>query len=130
MILIIVIGAKPSKVNLGPVEFDIPTPTIASRSTITGQQPTEQPTPQQQTTSDLWQFYVDIIKESAPNAPVTVETLKSIAAQIPISNPYFAEVDVGLVPYQYNGNIIDREGSVSLNAPEGGMPTFRGEMGE
>jgi hypothetical protein len=68
----------------------------------------------------LWQFYVDDIKKSVPNASVTAETLKGIAAKIPESIPYFAEAEVGLIPYQYNGNIVDRPGPVSLNAPEGG----------
>lgn len=76
--------------------------------------PTFAPTP------DLWQFYVDDIRKSSPNASVTTEILKNIAAQIPASVPYFAEAEVGLIPYQYNGNVIDRAGPVSLNTPEGG----------
>ena len=77
-------------------------------------------TPQLEPTPDLWQFYVDDIKESVPNASVTSETLQGIAAQIPASIPYFAEAEVGLIPYQHNGNVVDRAGPVPLNVPEGG----------
>lgn len=116
VILVFVVGAIPKKVTVGGVEFEIPTPTVfqsnaPSNSVVA---PTNAPTP------DLWQFYVDDIRESAPNAPVTAETLKNIAAQIPGSVPYFAEAEIGLIPYQYNGHVIDRAGPVSLSTPEGG----------
>lgn len=116
VILVFVVGAIPKKVTVGGVEFEIPTPTVFQSNTPSNSvvAPTNAPAP------DLWQFYVDDIRKSAPNASVTVETLKNIAAQIPAGVPYFAEAEVGLIPYQYNGNIIDRAGLVSLNTPEGG----------
>jgi hypothetical protein len=73
-----------------------------------------------QPTSDLWQFYVDDIKSTVPNAPVTVDDLKNIASNIPSSIPFIANVRIGIIPYQYNWKVLDREGPVSLNAPEGG----------
>jgi len=83
-------------------------------------QPTQEPPPAQQPTPDLWQFYVDDIKKSVPSSAITTEDLKNIAAQIPASIPYFAEAEVGIIPYPYNGNIVNNESTVSLNTPEGG----------
>jgi hypothetical protein len=79
--------------------------------------PTSQPTQKPQ---DLWQFYVDDIKSTIPDATVSPDTLKDIAGKIPSDVPFLAEADVGLIPYQYTWKIIDREGPLSLNAPEGG----------
>jgi hypothetical protein len=71
-------------------------------------------------TVDLWQFYVDDIKLTIPNASVTVNALKEIARKIPADVPFLAEAEVGLVPYQHTWKILDREGPMFLNAPEGG----------
>jgi len=57
-------------------------------------------------------IYVDDIKSTIPNAPVTADTLKEIARKIPASVPFLAEAEVGLIPYQYNWRILDREGPV------------------
>ena len=81
---------------------------------------TLQPTPSPEPTVDLWQFYVDDVKKGVPNASITVETLKTIAAQIPADNPYFAEAEIGITPSQDTGKVISEAGPVSLNAPEGG----------
>ena len=76
--------------------------------------PTFTPTP------DLWQFYVDDIKSTIPSAPVTADTLKEISYKIPLSVPFLAEAEVGLIPYQYTWSILNTEAPFSLNAPEGG----------
>src|SRR5689334_11585552 len=81
---------------------------------------TLQPTPSPEPTVDWWQFYVDDVKKAMPSASITVEDLKTIGAQIPASIPYFAEAEVGLVPSQDTGKVIDSAKPVSLNAPEGG----------
>lgn len=70
--------------------------------------------------SDLWQFYVDDIKSTAPNALVDTETLKEISGKIPSSIPFLADEEVGIIPYQYTWTILDRESPILLNAPEGG----------
>lgn len=86
-----------------------PTMTIAKPTLIP-------PTP----TLDLWDFYVSDIKSTNPNAQVTADTLKEIGHKIPSNVPFLAEPEVGLIPYQYNWRILDREGPVFLNASEGG----------
>ena len=69
---------------------------------------------------DLWQFYVDDVKKTAPNSQITVDNLKNIASKVPTSIPYIANAKDGLIPYQYNGNVIDSDGVFSVNCPEGG----------
>lgn len=80
----------------------------------------ETPQTQQTPIPDLWQFYVNDIKSTVPDAAVTVDTLKRIAGNIPENVPFLANAEVGLIPYQYTWKILDREGPVFLNAPEGG----------
>ena len=116
VILVFVVGAMPKKVNVGGVEFEIPTPTIFQSTTSSNPVATPINTP----TPDLWQFYVDDIKSTIPNAPVTTNTLKGIADKIPSDVPFLAEAEVGLIPYQYTWTILSTEPPVSLNAPEGG----------
>jgi len=92
------------------------TPLTVSPRTSTVQPVVQQPQP----TPNLWQFYVDDINSTIPNASVTADTLKEIARTIPSSVPFLAEAEVGLIPYQYTWTVINREGPVALNAPEGG----------
>jgi|GEM_PF-2713447 len=81
---------------------------------------TLQPTPSPEPTVDWWQFYVDDVKKAIPSASITVEDLQTIGAQIPASIPYFAEAEVGIVPSQDTGKVVDSAGPASLDAPEGG----------
>jgi hypothetical protein len=99
---------------LTPSKTIVVLPTAQPPAAVTATRVPPTPTP------DLWQFYVDDIKSTIPNAPVTADTLKEIARKIPASVPFLAEAEVGLIPYQYNWRILDREGPVFLNAPEGG----------
>lgn len=101
-----------------PAPLSQPTHTAAppvppTQVTFQSLAPTSQPT-------SLWQFYVDDIKSSVPNAQVTADTLKEIARKIPSDIKFFAEAEVGLIPYQHTWRILDREGPSFLDAPEGG----------
>lgn len=133
VILVVVLGIRPKEINIVGVGFEIPTVATERSSTPVSQPsytsvqsapPTrvalQSPTPMPKPTPDLWQFYVDDIKSTIPNAEVTVDTLKGIARKIPSSVPFFAEAEVGLIPYQHTWRILDREGPAFLNAPEGG----------
>lgn len=108
VILVVILDIKPKEITIGGVGFEIPTV------------PVPQSTPQPSPTPDLWQFYVDDIKSTIPNASVTADILKDIARKMPASVPFLAEAEVGLIPYQYTWRILDREGPVFLNVPEGG----------
>lgn len=133
VVLITALGVRPKEIYVPGASFEIPTtavlhsPTPMPQPTYTLAQPTlptrlalQSPTPMPRPTSDLWQFYVDDIKSTVPNAQVTVDTLKEIARKIPSSVAFFAEAEVGLIPYQHTWRILDREGPAFLNAPEGG----------
>lgn len=95
------------------------TPSMSSTALVTSL-PLTSTVPRLTPTVDLWQFYVDDIKSTIPNAPVSTDTLKEIARKIPTSVPFLAEAEVGIIPYQYTWRILDREGPAFLNAPEGG----------
>lgn len=127
LFMILVVRMQPKEISLGGVSWEIPTtyterlsnpiPPNSELAQLTTP-PTPSPTPK--LSNDLWQFYVNDVKSTLPNAEITADTLKEIARKIPSNVSFFAEAEVGLIPYQHTWKILDREGPTFLNAPEGG----------